>query len=134
MAGAAVEYDASRFVPEARDLEVLRQAAAHCRGCPLHEPATQAVFGEGPAKARVVFVGEQPGDREDLAGQPFVGPAGRELDRALDDVGIDRSDAYVTNAVKHFKFKGAASGASTRSRTRARTGPAARGSTPSSRR
>ena len=105
MADTAVEYDASPFVPEARDLVALREAAAGCQGCPLHEPATQTVFGEGPATARVVFVGEQPGDKEDLAGQPFVGPAGRELDRALKEVGIARPDAYLTNAVKHFKFK-----------------------------
>jgi DNA polymerase len=105
MADTAVEYDAAPFVPDARDLDALRKAAAACRGCPLYEPATQTVFGEGPEKARVVFVGEQPGDKEDLAGQPFVGPAGQEFDRALEEVGIAREDAYVTNAVKHFKFK-----------------------------
>jgi uracil-DNA glycosylase len=105
MAQTAVEYDASPFVPETRSLEKLRGAAAGCKGCPLYEPATQTVFGEGLSRARVVFVGEQPGDKEDLEGKPFVGPAGKEFDRALEDVGIDRKDAYVTNVVKHFKFK-----------------------------
>jgi DNA polymerase len=79
--------------------------AAHCRACPLWEPATQTVFGEGPADARLMFVGEQPGDQEDLGGRPFIGPAGQMFDRALAEVGIDRSSAYVTNAVKHFKFE-----------------------------
>ncbi len=86
----------------------LRQAAleaAACRACPLWEPATQTVFGEGPADARLMFVGEQPGDQEDLAGRPFVGPAGQMFDRALAEAGIDRAAAYVTNAVKHFKFE-----------------------------
>ncbi len=105
VAESALEYDASPFVPDAPSLEKLRQAVHECRGCPLYEPATQAVFGEGLARARVVFVGEQPGDKEDLEGKPFVGPAGKELDRGLDEVGIDRKDAYVTNVVKHFKFK-----------------------------
>ncbi|WP_222262666.1 UdgX family uracil-DNA binding protein [Modestobacter marinus] len=82
----------------------LREAAAGCRACELWEPATQTVFGEGPETARVVFVGEQPGDQEDRKGEPFVGPAGRLLDRALADAHIDRRDAYVTNAVKHFRF------------------------------
>jgi len=82
----------------------LRDEAAHCTACPLYENATQTVFGEGPAKARLVLVGEQPGDREDLAGKPFVGPAGKLLDGALGDAGIDREAVYVTNAVKHFKF------------------------------
>src|SRR5205085_12617489 len=76
-----------------------------CRGCPLWRPATQTVFGEGPARARVMLVGEQPGDREDRAGEPFVGPAGKELDRGLEAAGIERRDAYVTNVVKHFKFE-----------------------------
>jgi DNA polymerase len=76
----------------------------HCRGCPLHAPATQTVFGEGPRRARLMLVGEMPGDQEDRAGQVFVGPAGRELDAALERVGISRRDAYITNAVKHFKF------------------------------
>ncbi|MBA3418243.1 MAG: UdgX family uracil-DNA binding protein [Geodermatophilaceae bacterium] len=86
-------------------LSGLREAAQGCRGCELWEPATQAVFGAGPETARIVFVGEQPGDQEDLRGEPFVGPAGRLLDRALADSGIDRGDAYVTNAVKHFRFR-----------------------------
>src|SRR3954447_23014284 len=83
----------------------LREAAAGCRACELWEPATQTVFGEGPETARVVFVGEQPGDQEDRKGEPFVGPAGRLLDKALADAHIDRRDAYVTNSVKHFRFK-----------------------------
>ena len=81
------------------------QEAAQCRACPLWEPATQTVFGEGPAGARLMFVGEQPGDQEDLGGRPFIGPAGQMFDRALAEVGIDRASAYVTNAVKHFKFE-----------------------------
>ncbi len=85
-------------------LKTLRQEAADCRACPLWKGATQTVFGEGPQHARVVLVGEQPGDKEDLAGKPFVGPAGQVLDRALEEAGIDRSKIYVTNAVKHFKF------------------------------
>jgi uracil-DNA glycosylase len=97
--------DATPFVPETRSLKALREAAATCEGCPLHERATQTVFGEGPKKARVMLVGEMPGDREDRAGHTFVGPAGRELDTALERVGIARSDAYITNVVKHFKFK-----------------------------
>jgi uracil-DNA glycosylase len=85
-------------------LETLRAEAADCRACPLWKDATQTVFGEGPRHARIMLVGEQPGDREDLAGQPFVGPAGQMLDRALEEAGIDRAKVYVTNAVKHFKF------------------------------
>jgi DNA polymerase len=91
--------------PTGVGLEGLRTAAAACRACELWEPATQTVFGEGPETARLVFVGEQPGDQEDRKGEPFVGPAGRLLDRALADAGIDRRDTYVTNAVKHFFFK-----------------------------
>jgi len=83
----------------------LREAASGCRACPLWKDATQTVFGEGPAKAAVVLVGEQPGDREDLEGRPFVGPAGRVLDDALADAGIERKQVYLTNAVKHFKWK-----------------------------
>src|SRR5205085_884376 len=82
----------------------LRAEAADCRACPLWRNATQTVFGEGPARARLMLVGEQPGDKEDLAGKPFVGPAGQMLDRALAEAGIDREKVYVTNAVKHFKF------------------------------
>lgn len=85
-------------------LDELRAEAAGCRRCPLWQTGTQTVFGEGAARSQVVFVGEQPGDREDRAGRPFVGPAGRVLDEALDAAGIDRSAAYVTNAVKHFKW------------------------------
>jgi DNA polymerase len=90
--------------PTGVGLDGLRQAAAGCRACELWEPATQTVFGEGPETARVVLVGEQPGDQEDRRGEPFVGPAGKVLDRALTDAGIERRDAYVTNAVKHFRF------------------------------
>jgi len=97
--------DATPFLPERESLKTLRESAAGCRGCDLYEDATQTVFGEGRKAARVMFVGETPGDREDREGRPFVGPAGRELDKALARVGIDRADAYVTNAVKHFKFE-----------------------------
>jgi DNA polymerase len=97
--------DATPFLPDKRNLAALRDAAAVCRGCHLWRNATQTVFGEGLKKARVMFVGEQPGDKEDRAGQPFVGPAGRELDRGLEAAGIPRADAYVTNVVKHFKFE-----------------------------
>jgi uracil-DNA glycosylase len=97
--------DATPFVPDTTSLRALRGAAAECRGCHLYAPATQTVFGEGPRKARVMLVGEMPGDREDREGHPFVGPAGRELDEALDDAGIDRGELYVTNVVKHFKFE-----------------------------
>jgi DNA polymerase len=92
-------------VAEQGTLTALRAEVSACQRCPLHAPATQAVFGEGPGDAAVVFVGEQPGDQEDLAGKPFVGPAGRMFDRALLEAGIDRSRVYVTNAVKHFKFE-----------------------------
>ncbi len=92
-------------VPDGAGLDELRAAARECHGCPLWEPATQTVFGSGSAAARMLFVGEQPGDVEDRRGQPFVGPAGRLLDDALVDAGIDRSLTYVTNAVKHFHFR-----------------------------
>ncbi|HWH00981.1 MAG TPA: UdgX family uracil-DNA binding protein [Pilimelia sp.] len=96
---------AERFVPSgATDLDQLRAAAAGCRGCHLYRAATQTVFGRGGADARLVFVGEQPGDVEDQQGLPFVGPAGRLLRRAVDDAGIDPGQLYITNAVKHFKF------------------------------
>jgi uracil-DNA glycosylase len=85
-------------------LNILREEASGCRACHLWKDATQTVFGEGPQHAPIMLVGEQPGDKEDLAGQPFVGPAGQMLDRALEEAGIERSKAYVTNAVKHFKF------------------------------
>ena len=97
--------DAAEFVPDTDDLTVLSDASQSCEGCDLFRDATQAVFGEGSSKAKVVFVGEQPGDQEDKAGHPFVGPAGRLLDKALVAAGIDRRSVYVTNAVKHFKFE-----------------------------
>ncbi|MDP9407416.1 MAG: UdgX family uracil-DNA binding protein [Actinomycetota bacterium] len=106
----AEQPTAAPFVPSGADLDRLREAAAGCRGCHLHEQATQTVFGEGRTTARVVLVGEQPGDMEDRRGRPFVGPAGQLLDRALADAGVDRADAYVTNTVKHFKFTMASTG------------------------
>jgi uracil-DNA glycosylase len=96
---------AADFLPERRTLPALRDAAAVCRGCHLFEIGTQTVFGEGAADAPTMFVGEQPGDQEDKAGRPFVGPAGRVFDDALEAAGIDRSTTYVTNAVKHFKWQ-----------------------------
>jgi uracil-DNA glycosylase family protein len=103
------DRSATRRASEASDrataLEGLRSQALTCTACGLYERATQTVFGEGPANARAVLIGEQPGDREDRDGHPFVGPAGRLLDRALDDAGLDRDELYVTNAVKHFKWK-----------------------------
>ncbi|NGP08241.1 UdgX family uracil-DNA binding protein [Rhodococcus sp. 14C212] len=101
---------AEEFVPETTDLAELAAAAGGCRGCELYRNAERTVFGAGPATARLVLVGEQPGDQEDRAGEPFVGPAGRLLDRALEAAGIDRGEVYVTNAVKHFKFERAAAG------------------------
>jgi DNA polymerase len=95
---------ARTFIPKTSDLEELARAAATCRGCDLYRHATQTVFGKGPIGARAVLVGEAPGDQEDLQGAPFVGPAGEVLDRALVDAGLPRSDVYVTNVVKHFKF------------------------------
>src|SRR5437762_9912320 len=97
--------DATPFLPERKSLNALREAAAHCRGCHLYAPATQTVFGDGLKRARLMMVGEIPGDREDREGRVFVGPAGRELDKALEAVGIDRADVYITNVVKHFKFE-----------------------------
>jgi DNA polymerase len=96
---------AATLIPSRPTLTKLREAAAGCKACPLWESGTQTVFGEGAAGADVVFVGEQPGDREDIEGRPFVGPAGQLLDRALGDAEIDRSKVYVTNVVKHFKWK-----------------------------
>lgn len=95
---------AGRFLPPEQTISALRAGVAACRGCPLYRDATQAVFGEGGEHARVMLIGEQPGDSEDLAGRPFVGPAGRLLDEGLAAAGIPRGDAYVTNVVKHFKF------------------------------
>jgi DNA polymerase len=97
--------DATPFLPERRSLKALREAAAGCRGCHLWRGATQTVFGEGRKAARLMLVGEQPGDVEDREGRPFVGPASRELNRGLEAAGIDRADAYLTNVVKHFKFE-----------------------------
>jgi uracil-DNA glycosylase len=95
---------AAPFLPERLSLTSLRGAAQGCRGCHLWKVGTQTVFGEGRARSRLLLVGEQPGDKEDLAGRPFVGPAGRLLDESLDEAGIDRTGVYVTNAVKHFKW------------------------------
>jgi uracil-DNA glycosylase len=96
---------AADFLPERRTLAGLREAVQHCKGCDLWKRATQAVFGEGHAGAEVMLAGEQPGDQEDLQGRPFVGPAGKLLDRALEAAGIERDDVYVTNVVKHFKWE-----------------------------
>jgi uracil-DNA glycosylase len=96
---------AASFVPAGAGLGDLKAAAARCKGCDLYRHATQTVFGRGSADARIVFVGEQPGDQEDLQGAPFVGPAGEVFDRALAEVGLEREKVYVTNAVKHFKFE-----------------------------
>jgi uracil-DNA glycosylase len=102
----------TRAVPEGSapepvddSLDALRDAAMGCKRCDLWKPATQTVFGEGPPRARIVVIGEQPGDQEDLSGRPFVGPAGKLFDRALEELGIDRAGMYVTNAVKHFRFE-----------------------------
>ena len=95
---------AEALVPEHPTLKSLREAATGCRACPLWETGTQTVFGEGLKRARLMLIGEQPGDREDIEGHPFVGPAGKILDQALEEAGIERADAYVTNVVKHFKW------------------------------
>ncbi|HVT96335.1 MAG TPA: UdgX family uracil-DNA binding protein [Acidobacteriaceae bacterium] len=109
MKAALAQTSAADFLPQSpaarRNLDSLRKAAAHCEGCPLFQRATQTVFGEGKARARMILIGEQPGDREDIEGRPFVGPAGLLLDRCLEEAGIDRDDVYVTNAVKHFKWE-----------------------------
>jgi uracil-DNA glycosylase family protein len=102
--GLMVTKQDALLLTEGEDLEALHAAAEHCRACPLWRDATQVVFGEGPAHAALMLVAEQPGDKEDLAGRPFVGPAGHMLDRALADAGIERRKAYITGAVKHFKF------------------------------
>lgn len=104
-ATAGSRISAAEFLPSGRDLDSLREAAKSCRGCELYENATQTVFGEGPARATMVLVGEQPGDKEDVEGLPFVGPAGGVLEKALIEAGITRGDTYVTNAVKHFRWK-----------------------------
>lgn len=103
-AGRTSTRSAADFIPPNPTLAKLREAVQHCRGCDLWVNATQAVFGEGPRNAEVMLVGEQPGDQEDRQGHPFVGPAGRLLDAALEEAGIDRRRVYITNAVKHFKF------------------------------
>jgi len=105
MAKKAVERTAAPFVPKTTSLRTLGTAAESCRGCDLYKAATQVVFGSGPRTARLMFVGEQPGDQEDRHGQPFVGPAGAVLQKALGDAGIPRDTAYLTNAVKHFKWE-----------------------------
>jgi uracil-DNA glycosylase len=97
---------AAAFLPEHPTIATMREAVQKCRGCPLYEAATQAVMGDGPADAAVVVIGEQPGDQEDRAGEPFVGPAGQLLDKALESAGIDPASVYRTNAVKHFRFRG----------------------------
>jgi uracil-DNA glycosylase len=104
MVSRTTTKSAADFIPPRPTLLKLRAAAAGCRGCDLYRNATQTVFGEGPEDANAMFVGEQPGDEEDKAGQPFVGPSGRLLDAALEEAGIRRDSIYVTNAVKHFKF------------------------------
>jgi DNA polymerase len=98
-------FSAADLIPDRPTLPKVRDAAADCKACELWKKGTQTVFGEGRKGARVMFVGEQPGDQEDVAGRPFVGPAGRELDKALEEAGIDRADVYVTNVVKHFKWE-----------------------------
>jgi uracil-DNA glycosylase len=109
-AGYGAIVSAADFVPEGVGLEGLREAAQGCRGCHLYENATQTVFSKGPVSARLVLVGEQPGDVEDRRGEPFVGPAGKLLDRAIAEAGLDPDETYTTNAVKHFKFKPAPGG------------------------
>jgi uracil-DNA glycosylase len=99
-----LQKSAADFLPRKRTLKTLREAARSCKGCDLYKNATQTVFGEGPETANVVFIGEQPGDQEDRQGHPFVGPAGRLLDKALAEARIPREHVYVTNAVKHFKW------------------------------
>jgi DNA polymerase len=102
---AVATGSAADFIPPRPSLRTLREAARGCRGCKLWMLGTQTVFGEGPRRARVMIVGEQPGDQEDRQGHPFVGPAGRLLDAVLEEAGIDRGSVYVTNAVKHFKWE-----------------------------
>src|SRR5438132_10700571 len=99
------EYARPATPPDSSSLSTVREAARNCTACHLYKRATQTVFGEGPKKAPMMLVGEQPGDYEDVAGKPFVGPAGKIMDRALEEAGIDRKEVYVTNAVKHFKWE-----------------------------
>jgi uracil-DNA glycosylase family protein len=101
----AAKTSADDFLPTRLNLSALRKAAAECMGCDLYKNATQTVFGEGPRRARMILLGEVPGDQEDLEGKPFVGPAGRLLDDCLDEAGIARDNVYVTNAVKHFRWE-----------------------------
>jgi len=108
--GTFTNVSAAEFVPDGVGLDGLRVAAQNCRGCELYRDATQTVFSKGPVSARLVLVGEQPGDVEDRRGEPFVGPAGKLLDRAIADAGVDPAQTYTTNAVKHFKFTAAPSG------------------------
>src|SRR5438477_7274925 len=103
-------HPSAQLIPSTRSVATLRRAAATCQACDLWKMATQTVFGEGPAKASIMFVGEQPGDLEDRSGHPFVGPAGKLFDRALAETGIQRSNVYVTNVVKHFKWSPAERG------------------------
>lgn len=110
MDGVKLGPPVAALIPPHPTLASLRSAAANCQACDLWAKATQTVFGEGRPTARVLFIGEQPGDREDIEGKPFVGPAGRILDDALAQAGIDRGDVYITNAVKHFRWEGAARG------------------------
>ena len=117
MADTTPRPGAAAWVPESPTLPSLRAAAQQCRGCELYADATQAVVGEGPEDASLVLIGEQPGDQEDRAGEPFVGPAGKLLDRALGDAGIDPASVFRTNAVKHFRFSG------TRGKQRIHKGP-----------
>lgn len=105
MGSTEKQYSALPYVPNSRSLATLRKAAHQCEGCPLFRRSTQTVFGEGSAHAALLFVGEQPGDREDISGKPFVGPAGKLLDKCLEEAGIDRKQTYVTNVVKHFKWE-----------------------------
>ena len=105
MAIGSEEYARPAQPPDTTSLAVVCEAAGHCTACHLYKRGTQTVFGEGPKRATMMLVGEQPGDYEDVAGKPFVGPAGKIMDRALEEAGIDRSQVYVTNSVKHFKWK-----------------------------
>ena len=122
------EYARPARPPDTSSLAQLREASRNCTACHLYKRATQTVFGEGPRDAPMMLVGEQPGDYEDVASKPFVGPAGKIMDRALEEAGIDRSQVYVTNAVKHFKWNHAENAGFIRNRTRARSRRVAHGS------
>src|SRR5262249_19133602 len=128
MRTADEEFARPARAPDTTSWSAVREAAKDCEACHLYKRATQTVFGEGPKSATMMLVGEQPGDYEDVAGKPFVGPAGKIMDRGLDGAGIDRSQVYVTNAVKHFKWEARAGNAGfIRNRIRARSQPAVRG-------